>query len=72
MTAEQDEQIRMMQTGAQRLLALVDTMFDLERIKTGKLEPASLRCTAHSLLQSLRAATELFPSRPGVSLERLT
>lgn len=68
LTAEQDKQIRMMQTGAQQLVALIDTMLDLEKIKTGKLQPASRRCTVHSLLQSLRAAAELLPPRPGVSL----
>lgn len=68
LTPEQDKQITMMQTGAQQLLALIDTMLDLEKIKTGNLQPASRRCTVPSLLQSLRAAAELFPSRPGVSL----
>lgn len=68
LTPEQDKQITMMQTGAQQLLALIDTMLDLEKIKTGNLQPASRRCPVPSLLQSLRAAAELFPSRPGVSL----
>lgn len=68
LTAEQDKQIRMIQTGAEQLLALVDGMLDLEKIKAGKLEPVSRRCTAQSLLQSLRAAADLFPSRPCVSL----
>lgn len=68
LTAEQDKQIRMVQAGAQQLLALVDKILDLEKIKTGTLQPAPRRCTAHSLLQSLRAAAELFPSRPDVRL----
>lgn len=68
LTPEQDKQIRMMQAGAQQLLALIDTMLDLDKIKTGKLRPASRRCMAPSLLQSLRAAAELFPPRTGVSL----
>ncbi|HWG96163.1 MAG TPA: HAMP domain-containing sensor histidine kinase [Nitrospira sp.] len=68
LTPEQDKQITMMQTGAQQLLVLIDTMLDLDKIKTGKLQPASRRCTVPSLLQSLRVAAELFPSRPGVSL----
>lgn len=68
LTAEQDKQIRMVQAGAQQLLALVDKILDLETIKTGTLQPAPRRCTAHSLLQSLRAAAELFPSRPDVRL----
>ena len=68
LTPEQDKQIGMVQTGAQQLLTLIDTMLDLNKIKTGKLQPASRRCTVRSLLQSLRAAAELFPSRPGVSL----
>ena len=68
LTPEQDKQIGMVQTGAQQLLTLIDTMLDLNTIKTGKLQPASRRCTVPSLFQSLRAAAELFPSRPGVSL----
>ena len=68
LTPEQDKQIGMVQTGAQQLLTLIDTMLDLNTIKTGKLQPASRRCTVPSLFQSLRVAAELFPSRPGVSL----
>jgi signal transduction histidine kinase len=68
LTPEQDKQMGMVQTGAQQLLTLIDTMLDLNTIKTGKLQPASRRCTVPSLFQSLRAAAELFPSRPGVSL----
>ncbi len=68
LTPEQDKQIGMVQTGAQQLLTLIDTMLDLDKIKTGKLRPAFRRCMVPALLQSLRAAAELFPPRPGVSL----
>ncbi len=68
LTAEQEKQVRLIHTGAQQLLALVDTMLDLDRMKAGKFEATMCYCTAASILEGIHTAAGLFPVRPSVSL----